>query len=365
MREYVRGVLKRTSKGAGVLRDPERSFKRGGDEVSVPSRLIQKYRLVEGVFLEGPTRRAGRRWELRDVKTVCDMPPEDYRKRTPFKDLVAVNPTERFRLALSGDDSMRVVDLIAPIGKGTRGLIVSPPKAGKTYLLEKIAQSVRKEDRDIRVIVLLIDERPEEVTGFRRAVDAEVIASSADQSVDEHIELTELVLAHVRADLECGRDVILLLDSITRMGRAFNVRGGGKGRTMSGGLDSRALEIPRKFFGMARNIEGGGSVTIIATALIETNSRMDQLIFEEFKGTGNSELVLDRKLAEERIFPAIDVNASGTRREELLCGAEEARKIALLRRTLSDQKPKDAMLWLLDLMKRFPSNEELLDTLSV
>ena len=363
MSEVVKGILKRTKKGAGVLRQPERSLKRGTNEVFAPSQLIQKYRLVDGVSLQGSSIRMGKRFELKDITAICDISPEEFLKRTPYQQLIAVNPMDRFHLALSGLTSMRVLDLVAPVGRGTRGLIVSPPQAGKTTLLEQIAQSLCKESQDVRVIVFLIDERPEEVTSFRRSVSAEVFASSSDQSVDEHIELSELVLAHVRSELECGRDVVVLVDSITRMGRAFNIWGKGKGRTMSGGLESRALEIPRRFFGMARNIENGGSVTIIATALIDTNSRMDQLIFEEFKGTGNSEIVLDRSLAEERIFPAINISASGTRREELLYSPEQMKKITALRRMMAGQNPKDAMLWLLKRIGTYPSNDELLENL--
>jgi transcription termination factor Rho len=303
---------------------------------------------------------------LTDVESVCGMEPEAFRDRLPYSELIAVNPDERFDLGASGDVSMRVVDLIAPIGKGTRGLIVSPPKAGKTILLEKIANAVRQCSPETHVIVLLIDERPEEVTHFRRAVDAEVLASSNDQSVQEHVALSEMTLAYARAELEAGRDVLLLVDSLTRMGRNFNLRGSrrgngrGSGRTMSGGMEAGALEIPRRFFGLARNVEDGGSITIIATALIDTGSRMDQLIFEEFKGTGNSEIVLDRNLAEQKIFPAIDIVASGTRRDELLYSPEDSRGIAMLRRVVADLRPNEAMAGLLKLIKQHPNNEALL-----
>ena len=228
------------------------------------------------------------------MTTICALTPEEFKARTPFERLVAIDPHERFRLGDGGNPTMRIVELIAPIGKGTRGLVVAPPKAGKTQILAEIAAAIHRSEPEARIIVLLIDERPEEVTHFRRAVPAEVLASSSDQGLSAHVNLAELTMAHVRCELECGRHVVVLLDSITRMTRAFNLSGRGAGRTMSGGIDAKALEIPRRFFGLARNIENGGSVTVIATALIDTGSRMDDLIFEEFKSTGNSEIVLSR-----------------------------------------------------------------------
>lgn len=260
---------------------------------------------------------------------------------------------------------MRAVDLIAPIGKGTRGLIVSPPKAGKTTLLSKIASSIAATAPEARVIVLLIDERPEEVTFFRRGVNAEVVASSSDQPVREHLALLELMLAHIRVELECGRDVVVLLDSLTRLTRAFNLGGEGRGRSLSGGLDASAMEIPRRFFGLARNIEGGGSVTIIASILVDTGSRMDQLIFEELKATGNSEIVLDRALAQAGIYPAINIAASGTRREELLYPAEDVPRLRALRRGLAAYPPRDAILKLLQLLEKYPTNDLLLQSMRV
>jgi len=293
------------------------------------------------------------------------LTPTMYRERTPFTELVAVNPCEKFDLAMSDNISMRIVDLIAPLGKGTRGMIVSPPKAGKTSLLMDITKAICTGSPGTRVIVFLIDERPEEVTYFRRGVNAEVIASSNDQSIEEHIKLAELTLKHIRSELECGIDVVVLVDSLTRMGRVFNLKGRGSGRTLSGGLDSGALEIPRRFFGLARNIENGGSVTIIATALVGTGSRMDELIFQEFKGTGNAEIVLDRKLAEKRIFPAMNIRESGTRKEELLHTEEDAQRIALLRRALADLKPEQMMSLLLKKMGEYPTNRELLASIRV
>jgi transcription termination factor Rho len=261
---------------------------------------------------------------------------------------------------------MRIIDLVAPIGKGTRGLIVSPPKAGKTTLLEQIAQGIRAGDPEVRIIVLLIDERPEEVTFFRRTVQAEVFASSSDQRLEEHVALSELMLAHIRTELECGHDVVVLVDSLTRMTRTFNLKGSGRGggRSLSGGLEAGATEIPRRFFGLARNIEAGGSVTIIATILVDTGSRLDQVVFEEFKGTGNSEIVLDRALAEARLFPAINLTASSTRKAHLLYSGDEYQRLVKLQRALAERPPKQALTALFGLLDKYPNNEQLLQAIS-
>jgi len=355
MSDRVEGVLQITRKGGGVLRDPSRSFRHDPMDPIVPRPLMQRHDLVEGARVAGPVRRGGPGRELVDVETVCGLSPDAYRRRTPFAELTAVSPDRRFDLGGAGDMAMRVLDLVAPLGKGTRGLIAAPPKAGKTELIKRIAKAIRAAEPETRIVVLLIDERPEEVTMFRRDVDAEVLSSSSDQSPKEHVELAELTLAHVRVELECGHDVVMLVDSITRMGRAFNVGARG-GRTMSGGVDAGALEVPRRFFGLARAVEGGGSVTMIATALIDTGSRMDELIFEEFKGTGNSEIVLDRRMAEQRIYPAIDIALSGTRRDEVLHGPEDSRRIAMIRRTLSERRPPDAMNALLKALAAHPDN---------
>ncbi len=362
MPDIVSGILKRTKKGA-FLFDPAQSFRPKSDQVVIPAQFVHDYDLVEGATITGPVEKG----EMIAVESICGLTPEAFRERTPYNYLVAIDPCERFHLSAAGDKSMRVVDLVAPVDKGTRGLIVSPPRAGKTILLEKIAQGVRADDPDTRIIILLISERPEEVTHFRRTVDAEVFASSNDQSTREHVELSELMLAHIRVELECGHDVVVLVDSLTRMARTFNLEGPrrGRGRSLSGGLEAGALEIPRRFFGLARNVENGGSVTILATTLIDTGSRMDQLIFEEFKGTGNSEIVLDRSLAQSRIFPAIDISASGTRKEDLLYGPDDAPRIATLRRGWAERGPKDALLSLLRLLDRYPSNEELLQNTPV
>jgi len=367
MNDIVEGVLKIGKKGDGELRDFARSLQPGPDDTIVPSDIIRKYNLPEGAAVAGPCKTVRKRNVIADVNTVCCLAPDEFAKRPSYQSLIAIDPCERFDLSVTGDVSMRIIDLVAPIGKGTRGMIVSPPKAGKTMLLEKMTQSIRVGNPDTRIIVLLIDERPEEVTWFRRAVDAEVLASTSDQSIEEQTDLAELVLAHIRTELECGHDVVVFVDSLTRMGRAFNQKTPDrktKNRIMSGGLGARAMEIPRRFFGLARNIENGGSVTIIATALVDTGSRMDQLIFEEFKGTGNSELVLDRTLADARIFPAINLLESGTRKEERLYGPDDITGITMLRRTLADRRPKEIMTYMLDLVNEYPTNKELLASLA-
>jgi transcription termination factor Rho len=360
MSQAVSGVLQLNKQGAGFLRDPDRSFQATPDDPFVPQNLIRQLGLVTGATVTGTVQRGKKGTRVAAVQSVCGLAPEEFRARKSFKDLTALNPERRFDLGKGGDSSMRIVDLIAPIAHGTRGLIVSPPKAGKTTLLEELTRAVAADAPDARIVVLLIDERPEEVTHFRRQVDAEVLASSSDQSVETHVALAEMVLDQARCELECGHDVVILMDSITRMGRAFNAAGTGSGRTLSGGLDSRGLEIPRRFFGMARNVEGGGSITVIATALIETGSRMDDLIFEEFKGTGNMELVLSRQLAERRIFPAIDLRASGTRRDELFYDEEEMSALNMLRRRAAAAPPGPAMEGMLKLIAKYPTNAELL-----
>ncbi|TFG45382.1 MAG: transcription termination factor Rho, partial [Candidatus Brocadiia bacterium] len=300
MSDVISGVAKNAKKGSFVLRDTLKSFRPTGRDYIIPQRLAAKYRIVEGASIVGKFRKSKHVVEVTEIDLICGMDPEKFSRRTPYHQLVAIDPCQRFNLSASGEPSMRIIDLVAPIGKGTRGLIVSPPKAGKTTLLKHIANAIHFSEPDARIIALLIDERPEEVTSFRRDTHAEVFASDIDHSISEHIELAEMTLAHIRVELECGRVIVVLVDSLTRMGRIFNQKPGGasSGRTLSGGLDAEALQIPRKFFGLARNIEKGGSVTIIATTLVDTGSRMDQFIFEEFKGTGNSEIILDRSLAE-------------------------------------------------------------------
>ncbi len=355
MATTVTGILKKEGRTT-VLLDPARP----GAKVRVPASLVQKYRLVTGATVTGPLQGS----ELTGVESVCGLNPADFARRTPFRRLVAVDPCERFRLGASGEVATRIVDLVAPIGKGTRGLIVSPPKAGKTTLLEQIARAIHAAEPETRIILLLIDERPEEVTHFRRAVEAEVWASSSDRPRREHVALANLLMAHIRVELECGHDVVVLMDSLTRLTRTFNLEGRGWGRSLSGGLDAGATEIPRRFFGLARNIEDGGSVTILATVLVDTGSRLDQVVFEEFKGTGNCEIVLDRTLAESRIFPAINLAASGTRKEHLLYTEDEYRRLVKLRRSLVTRPPKEALLTLLRLMEKYPTNEALLRRIS-
>ena len=365
MSETESGLLKTIRSGAGFLRDPEASFRQSESDVYVPGQLIKQYDLSEGAIVTGPVAPNKRGVKLTDVETVCGLEPAQFRERTPFRELTAITPNERFNLAKSGEVSMRMIDMLAPIGKGTRGLIVSPPKAGKTTLLEHLANAINVDSPDARVILFLVDERPEEVTHFQRNVEGEVFASSNDQPLEEHIELTELLLAHIRTELECGRDVVVLMDSLTRMARAFNLEGsGGTGRTLSGGLDAGALQIPRRFFGLARNIEDGGSVTILATALVDTGSRMDDVIFEEFKGTGNSEIVLDRSLAEAYVFPAINVKASGTRKDQRLHDPNDYQQIIRLRRWLLNKDPQEGILTLRKLMEKYPTNDALLERLS-
>ncbi len=358
--DVARGILKRTKGNAAILYDPARPFSGDTAEILVPATLLSTYSLVEGATVTGTVRRGKRGPEIATVESVCGLAPQAYQQRPEFSRLVAISPDERFHLAVTGETSTRIVDLVAPIGKGTRGLIVSPPKAGKTILLEQIAQAIRADEPDTRIIVLLIDERPEEVTYFRRSVEAEVFASSSDRKLKEHVALVELMLAHIRVELECGHDVVVLLDSLTRLSRVFNLQGSGRGRTLSGGLDAGAMEFPRRFFGLARNVEDGGSVTLLATVLVDTGSRLDQLIFEELKGTGNSEIILDRSLAEARIFPAIDPIASGTRRDEQLYSPDDYQRLEKLRRALARHKPQQAMDLLLRLLDKYPTNEELL-----
>ena len=363
MSNNVSGVVEIIERRGAFLRNPDRNLQADRGDPFVPPPLISRFGLVTGAVVCGSAQMDKQGPKLADVETICGQTPQAFKSRTPFAQLEAINPDRRFHLGVAGNVSMRIVDMFAPIGRGTRGLIVAPPKTGKTRLLEELTIAIHADSPDARIVVLLIDERPEEVTHFRRQVPAEVLASSSDQSVDTHVRLANLCMAQVRCELECGHEVIVMVDSITRMGRAFNQHGSGSGRTMSGGLDSRALEIPRKFFGMARNVENGGSVTVIASALIETGSRMDDLIFEEFKGTGNSEIVLDRALADSRVFPAINLRSTGTRRDELLFSAEDLNAINKMRRRVLDMPPQQAIEELIKLVEKYPTNEELLKSI--
>lgn len=354
------GILQLFKNGSGHLLNPAKLTER----IGVSARLIRDHNLPQGATLTGNTDGS----QLTAIDKVCGLSPEQFQQRTPFKRLIAIDPSERFNLAASGEMSMRLIDLVAPMGKGTRGLIVAPPKAGKTMLLEQIARAMLSSEPDTRLVILLIDERPEEVTHFRRSIPgAEVFASSSDQPLEEHVNLSELMLDHIRTELECGRHVVVVLDSLTRLVRAFNLRGAqaNRSRTLSGGVEAEALQIPRRFFGLARNIEHGGSVTIVATVLIDTGSRMDQFIYEEFKGTGNSEIVLDRTLAEAFIFPALNLAASSTRKEDRLYNPADSQRLTQLRRELMRRPPQEAMLYLLSLLARFSTNAELLQNISL
>jgi len=361
----VTGVVELTEGAGGYVRQVSQNYLAFRDDVVVPFTIARDYGLRDGAEVEGLARDGGSgRRVLVEVSKVVGLPPEEAKALPHFQDLISVNPLEAFFLSGEGSEiSLRIIDLIAPIGRGQRGLIVSPPKAGKTTLLEHLGRAIAKHHTDTHLILLLIDERPEEVTHFRRAVPAEVLASSSDSASDAHIKLARLAIERAKRLVEAGRHVVILLDSLTRLGRASNREIGPGGRTMSGGVDNRALQFPRQFFGAARNCEGSGSLTILATALIETGSRMDEVIFQEFKGTGNMELILDRGIADRRIFPAVDVLKSGTRREELLVPPEELSKRHLLRRALADLSPVEAAQFLIDKLQKTPSNAAFLGSM--
>lgn len=343
-------ILRLIDKKGGFLFSPDDLSKY--NQIYVPVDLIRKHELCEGATISGTAEEGDKGLYLTQVKSICDMPPEKFKKRIRFGKLTAIDPDERFDFSKSKFNSMQIIDMFAPIGKGTRAMIVSPPKAGKTMLLEHFAHAVNETSPETRVIALLIDERPEEVTHFKRQVKAEVFSSTSDKSSAQHVFLANITLAHIRTELECGRDIVVLIDSLTRMGRAFNAAGHGTKMTMSGGLSAGALEIPRRFFGLARNIENGGSVTIIATALVDTGSRMDQLIFEEFKGTGNCEIVLDRDLADKRIYPAINILKSGTRKDEKLHDFEKYKEFTKLRRRVAEMDTQHAMMTVLKMLEK-------------
>jgi len=324
--------------------------------------------LRTGDFVSGqvrPPKEGERFFALLRVEAVNGLAPENIRERTLFDNLVPVYPTKKINLeSAPGEYSMRVMDMLAPIGKGQRGLIVSPPKSGKTVLLQKIANSITRNHPEIKLIVLLIDERPEEVTDMERSVQGEVISSTFDEPADRHVQVADMVIEKAKRMVEANEHVVILLDSITRLARAHNIVVPHSGRILSGGVDSNALHKPKRFFGAARNTEDGGSLTIIATALIDTGSRMDDVIFEEFKGTGNMELVLNRDLSDRRIFPAIDVNRSGTRREDLLIKEDDLGKIWILRKILSDFSPVEAMEFLLDKIRGTKNNKDFLNNMN-
>jgi transcription termination factor Rho len=353
--------------GYGFLRDPTNNYMRELTDPFVPGSMIEKFSLREGVHVQGMVQ-PGRRQQgprLREILDVDGMPPDDYKNVKTFDQLTPINPEYWLRLE-TGPEPMttRVMDLLTPLGKGQRALIVAPPRTGKTILLQHISHGIATNFPGVKLIVLLIDERPEEVTDMRRAVQGEVVASSLDRDIESHVRLAQLVVERCRRLAEMGKDVVMLLDSITRVARAFNKWIGNTGRTMTGGIDVKAMDIPKKLFATARLFEEGGSLTIVGTALIDTGSRMDELIFQEFKGTGNMELVLDRKLADRRIWPAIDISQSGTRREEKLLPPETLHAVTMLRRTLATMHPVDAMEQLTAKLAKFKSNREFIDLIS-
>ena len=364
------GVLEILPEGYGFLRSQEFNYLYGPDDIYVSPSQIKRFDLRTGDTITGqvrPPKRGERYLALLKIEGLSGLSPEESGKRVQFDNLRPTYPEKRLDLEVPGEAgsiSTRVLDLIAPIGKGQRGLIVSPPKAGKTIILQEIAHSISINDPEIHLIVLLIDERPEEVTDMAGHVNAEVIASTFDEPAERHVQVAEMVMEKAKRLVEHGKDVVILLDSITRLARAYNSTMPHSGRIMSGGVDAKALHKPKRFFGAARNIENGGSLTIIATALIETGSRMDEVIFEEFKGTGNMELLLDRTISDKRIFPAIDLNRSGTRKEELLLNETELNRVYLLRNFLADMPPEEAIEFLLARMARTETNQEFLDSMT-
>ncbi|KAB2846916.1 MAG: transcription termination factor Rho [Melioribacteraceae bacterium] len=361
---FSKGVLEVLQDGYGFLRSSDYNYLPSPDDIYVSPSQIKRFSLRTGDHVSGqvrPPKEGERFFALLRVEAVNGKDPEEIRERTLFDNLTPLYPTKKIKLeSAPGEYSMRIMDLLSPIGKGQRGLIVSPPKSGKTILLQKIANSITRNHPEVNLIMLLIDERPEEVTDMQRSVNAEVISSTFDEPAERHVQVANMVIEKAKRMVEAGQDVVILLDSITRLARAHNTVIPHSGRILSGGVDSNALHKPKRFFGSARNTEDGGSLTIIATALIETGSRMDEVIFEEFKGTGNMELVLDRDLSDRRIFPAINVNKSGTRKEELLLKDDELNKIWILRKILSEFDPIEAMEFTLDKMRGTKTNKEFL-----
>jgi transcription termination factor Rho len=355
------GILESEGHQGGSLRQISLELDRRNDDPRVSPRDLHHLKLRPGSLVEYECPNIGRgRRNIGKIVSINGLAPDAWCKVEEFNRRTAIDPFERLRLTTGTDDlSMRVVDLLSPVGKGQRALIVAPPRTGKTMLMQAFARSITANHPEVELIVLLIDERPEEVTDMRRTIRGKVFASSSDSDRESHVRIGIITLEYAKRLVEAGKDVVILLDSLTKMGRAFNAVQRGSGKTLSGGVDSRALEIPKKIFGAARALEGGGSLTIIATALIETNSRMDDLIFQEFKGTGNMELVLNRDLSNERIYPAINIPESGTRHEEILFGRETTRYQAL-RRSLHKLKPREAMLAMLKLMERYDTNRKLL-----
>ena len=368
---YGDGVLEVVQDGFGFLRSTDANYLPGPDDIYVSPSQIKKFSLRTGDTLEGAIcapKDNERYFGLVTVKAINFAEPEKAKHKIHFDNLTPLYPDERFKLEIEDptikDKSARVIDLVAPIGKGQRSLIVAPPRTGKTVILQNIAHAIEKNQPDSYLIVLLVDERPEEVTDMQRSVKGEVISSTFDEPATRHVAVAEMVIEKAKRLVEHKRDVVILLDSITRLGRAYNTVVPSSGKVLTGGVDANALQRPKRFFGAARNIEEGGSLTIIATALIDTGSRMDEVIFEEFKGTGNSELVLDRKVADKRVFPAIDLLKSGTRKEELLVEKTELTKVFVLRRILNPMGTTDAIEFLLSKLKQTKTNSEFFDSMN-
>ncbi|WP_297769383.1 transcription termination factor Rho [uncultured Roseovarius sp.] len=368
---YGDGVLEVLQDGFGFLRSPEANYLPGPDDIYVSPEMIRQYALRTGDTIEGQMKQPDeteRYFALTSVTQINFEDPERARHKIAFDNLTPLYPDERLKMEIEDptikDRSARVIDLVAPIGKGQRSLIVAPPRTGKTVLLQNIANSIEKNHPECYLIVLLIDERPEEVTDMQRSVKGEVVSSTFDEPATRHVAVSEMVIEKAKRLVEHKRDVVILLDSITRLGRAYNTVVPSSGKVLTGGVDANALQRPKRFFGAARNIEEGGSLTIIATALIDTGSRMDEVIFEEFKGTGNSEIVLDRKVADKRVFPAIDILKSGTRKEDLLIDKLDLQKTFVLRRILNPMGTTDAVEFLLSKLKQTKTNSEFFDSMN-
>ncbi len=365
------GVVELLMDGFGFLRSANVNYLPGPDDIYISPSQIRRFSLKTGDTVEGPIRgpKDGERYfALLKVNTINFEDPEKIKHKTHFDNLTPLYPNERFKMEIENpttkDLSARVIDLVAPLGKGQRGLIVAPPRTGKTVLLQNIAHSITANHPECYLIVLLIDERPEEVTDMQRSVKGEVVSSTFDEPAQRHVQVAEMVIEKAKRLVEHGRDVVILLDSITRLGRAYNTVVPSSGKVLTGGVDANALQRPKRFFGAARNIEEGGSLTIIATALIDTGSRMDEVIFEEFKGTGNSEIVLDRKVADKRIFPSMDILKSGTRKEDLLIPKQDLQKIYVLRRILAPMGTTDAIEFLIDKLKQTKGNSDFFDSMN-
>jgi transcription termination factor Rho len=365
---FAEGVLECLPDGYGFLRAPESNYLPGPDDIYVSPSQIRKFDLRTGDTVSGqvrPPKEGERYFALIKVEAINFEPPEMAKDKVLFDNLTPLYPSERLRLETAQDNlTARVLDMMTPLGKGQRGLIVAAPRTGKTMILQNIANSIATNHPEVALIVLLIDERPEEVTDMQRSVKGEVVSSTFDEPATRHVQVAEMVIEKAKRLVEHKRDVVILLDSITRLARAYNSIVPPSGKVLSGGVDSNALQRPKRFFGAARNIEDGGSLTIIATALVETGSRMDDVIFEEFKGTGNSEIVLDRKMSDKRIFPAIDINKSGTRKEELLLPREELNRIWILRKVLNPLSPVEAMELMLERLSKTKSNRDFLESMS-